>query len=89
MEYHILGLDKKEEWKKYLVRLPISQQDIYYTPKYYSLYQNNIEEVCCFVFIKKNNLLQKNDRVVIGFSGGPDSVFLVEALESVKKEYTH
>lgn len=29
---------------------------------------------------KKDNLVEKNDKIVVGFSGGPDSVFLVEML---------
>lgn len=37
--------------------------------------------------IKKGNLIEKNDRIVIGFSGGPDSVFLLEMLLKIKEEY--
>ncbi len=38
-------------------------------------------------FIKKQNLIEKNDNIVIGFSGGPDSVFLLHILNSIKKDY--
>ena len=37
--------------------------------------------------IKRGNLIEKNDRIVIGFSGGPDSVFLLEMLLKIKDEY--
>lgn len=35
---------------------------------------------------KKERLIEENDRVVVGFSGGPDSVFLLEMLLQLKKE---
>ena len=34
---------------------------------------------------RKDNLIEKNDKVVVGFSGGPDSVFLVEMLLKLKE----
>lgn len=37
--------------------------------------------------IKKYNLIEKNDKVVIGVSGGPDSVTLLYLLNSLKKEF--
>lgn len=36
-------------------------------------------------FNQKNNLVQENDKLVVGFSGGPDSVFLAEMLLELKK----
>lgn len=36
--------------------------------------------------IKDTNLIEEGDRIVLGFSGGPDSVFLLEALNYAKKE---
>ena len=37
--------------------------------------------------IKDKNLIEKNDRIVIGCSGGPDSVFLLDVLLKIKDEY--
>ena len=33
---------------------------------------------------KKYNLIESNDIIVVGFSGGPDSVFLVEMLKKLQ-----
>jgi len=37
--------------------------------------------------IKKYNLINRNDKIVIGVSGGPDSVVLLYLLNSLKKEF--
>ncbi len=37
--------------------------------------------------IKKYNMIQKGDNVLIGLSGGPDSVTLLHVLYNLKKEY--
>ena len=37
-------------------------------------------------FILKNNLIKKGEKVVIGFSGGPDSVFLLDILLKLQEE---
>ena len=37
--------------------------------------------------IKKYKMLQKGDRVLVGLSGGADSVTLLQALLNFKKEY--
>lgn len=34
---------------------------------------------------RRDNLVEENDKIVVGFSGGPDSVFLVEMLMELKK----
>lgn len=39
------------------------------------------------VTIKKYNMLQKHDRILVGLSGGPDSVALLNVLFSLKQEY--
>ncbi|MBZ0199077.1 MAG: tRNA lysidine(34) synthetase TilS [Ignavibacteriaceae bacterium] len=38
-------------------------------------------------FIDKKNLLEKNDKVLVALSGGPDSVFLLLLLYKYKKKY--
>ena len=38
--------------------------------------------------IKKYNMLEKNDRILAGVSGGPDSITLLHVLNSLKKEYS-
>ena len=55
--HSILDLSNSSEWNNYLNRLPIEQQDVYYTPEYYSLYQNNGDGIAyCFVFEKGNDI---------------------------------
>lgn len=39
-------------------------------------------------FILKNRLIEEGERVVIGFSGGPDSVFLLEVLLKLREEFS-
>lgn len=38
-------------------------------------------------YIKENNLIKDGENIVIGFSGGPDSVMLLYALNELRKEY--
>ena len=38
-------------------------------------------------FILKNELIKKNEKIVLGFSGGPDSVFLLKVLLRLKEEF--
>ena len=53
MNYRILTLEDDDEWNKYLKRLPVEQQDIYYSPEYYSLYQNYGDGLAqCFIIEK-------------------------------------
>ena len=37
--------------------------------------------------IKDKNLIVKNDKIIVGCSGGPDSIFLLEVLLKIKEEY--
>ena len=37
--------------------------------------------------IEETGLIKKNDRVVVGCSGGPDSIFLLEVLLRIREEY--
>lgn len=53
MMIKILTLDNHDEWGLLLRQLPSSKRDVYFTPEYYSLYQNNGDGVAmCFVFEK-------------------------------------
>lgn len=57
MSYKILSLLVKQEWKDYLNKLPIKQQDIYYSPEYYSLYENFGDgKAQCFVLEKDGEI---------------------------------
>lgn len=38
-------------------------------------------------FVLRNDLVEYGEKVLIGFSGGPDSVFLFEALLAIKEEF--
>lgn len=38
-------------------------------------------------FIKENNLIDENDKILIALSGGPDSVFLLHFFNKFKKKY--
>lgn len=47
----VLDLSKKLDWNSYLTKLPINQQDIYYLPDYYYLYEKNGDgKAQCFIF---------------------------------------
>lgn len=41
-----------------------------------------------YTFIKKNNIISAGTTIIVGLSGGPDSVFLLHVLNSLKKEYS-
>jgi len=57
MTYKILTLQEKSVWKNLLGKLPKNQQDVYYTPEYYSLYENYGDgKAQCFVFEKNGEL---------------------------------
>lgn len=55
--YEILDLNDSKKWNEYLKRLLIEQQDIYFTPEYYRLYEELGDgEAKCFVFKKNDDL---------------------------------
>lgn len=57
MSFKLLSINDKKEWTFYLNNLPAEQHDIYYTPEYYSLYENNGDgEAMCFVFKDKDQM---------------------------------
>ena len=57
MNYKVFSLQDKEEWNNLLKKLPTKQQDIYYTPEYYSLYENYGDgKAQCFVFEKEGEI---------------------------------
>jgi lipid II:glycine glycyltransferase (peptidoglycan interpeptide bridge formation enzyme) len=50
-DYELLDLSFSRKWRDLLQRLPIEQQDIYFTPEYYSLYERNGEgKALCFIY---------------------------------------
>lgn len=56
--YKVIGLLEQNEWRDFLYNLPSQQADTYFTPEYYSLYQNYGDgEACCFVFEKDGNIV--------------------------------
>lgn len=70
--YLVLRLSESLLWREYLNRLPIEQQDIYFTPEYYQLYEQNGEgETICFIFEHEGNFalypFLKNEINVLGF----------------------
>ncbi len=57
MTYKILTLNESKEWLEALHNLPQNQQDVYYTPNYYSLYEAYGDGVAsCFVYEKDGEL---------------------------------
>ncbi len=49
--YKIVTLINKAEWGHFHSILPHNQQDVYFTPEYYALYEQNGDgKACCFVY---------------------------------------
>ncbi len=56
-DYSVFTLKEAAEWKRHFSLLPEGQQDIYYTPEYYSLYENYGDGTAmCFVFEKDGEI---------------------------------
>lgn len=57
-KYELLNMGDSQKWKAYLEQLPIENQDIYYTPEYYKLYEELGDgKEYCFVFISGNEIV--------------------------------
>lgn len=55
---HLFTLKDKSLWKEYFERLIAQRKDVYFTPEYYSLYENYGDgEAMCFVFEKEGELV--------------------------------
>lgn len=53
----ILTLKEKTRWRDYLQQIVSSDKDVYFTPEYYSLYQNNGDgQALCFIFEDHNDI---------------------------------
>ena len=47
----LLSLKESKEWSRLHSQLPADQQDVYFTPEYYALYEQNGEgKACCFIY---------------------------------------
>lgn len=56
-QYRVLSLKDAKAWSAYFNKLPLHQQDIYFTPQFYQLYELNGNGIAnCFVFIQNENL---------------------------------
>lgn len=56
-DYEVLTSKDTPKWTDYLSLLPIEQQDVYFTPEYYSLYEANGDgSARCFVFKKDGDI---------------------------------
>ena len=54
----LLKLEEASLWSELLHRLPSKYRDIYFSPEYYSLYENyGYGESCCFVFENDNEIV--------------------------------
>jgi lipid II:glycine glycyltransferase (peptidoglycan interpeptide bridge formation enzyme) len=57
MNYYLFDLNNKKEWSEYLNKLTINERDVYFSPDYYEVYENNGDgKALCYVFEDGNNL---------------------------------
>lgn len=55
--HKVIALSEFEEWNRNLALIPQDRRDVYFTPSYYSLYQNYGDgEAQCFIFEKDGNI---------------------------------
>ena len=69
----IFDLYDASEWSSYLKKLPLDQQDVYFSSDYYSLYQNNGDgKAYCFVYSDGRDIVMypflMNEISVLGYS---------------------
>lgn len=58
VDFEVLSLDDEEKWNLLIQKLPIDQQDVYFTPTYYQLYENLGDgKAQCFVFEKDGDIV--------------------------------
>ncbi len=58
MNTRTLTLKDTALWNEYINRLPSDQQDVYFTPEYYSLYENYGDgDALCFVFEHEDDII--------------------------------
>lgn len=66
MSYQVFDLSEHNQWTKQIKNLPESQRDVYFTPEYYSLYQNYGDgKARCFLYE------EDGDRVLYPFLMNP------------------
>ncbi|OQY05518.1 MAG: hypothetical protein B6I20_01170 [Bacteroidetes bacterium 4572_117] len=57
MSFEFLSLNEIEKWNRYFYQLPSNQQDIYFSPEYYKIYEQYGDgEAFCFVFKKGTDI---------------------------------
>jgi hypothetical protein len=58
MTQKVLSLKDNKEWSCLLSMLPADQQDVYFTPEYYALYEQNGDgKACCFVYEENGKIV--------------------------------
>lgn len=73
VDFKIFTLNNTVQWNECLNKLPLDKQDVYFTPEYYSLYEQNGDgEANCFIFEKDDNIVLypflKNSINELGYS---------------------
>jgi len=57
MQVNILSINESKKWHEYINKLPENQQDVYFTPEYYQLYEKYGDgKAKCFVFELNNEI---------------------------------
>ena len=54
----LLHIDNALEWGDLLSHLPAQQQDVYFSPEYYALYEQNGDgKACCFIYEEEGGII--------------------------------